>query len=225
MGTNYNPTIITDGLVMALDAANPKSYIGSGTAWNDLSANGNNGILTNSPTFSSSNNGFFTFNGSTQYVDSGTNNNLVPTVGLTVCAWAKTTVADKFLVDRENAGLTAGYWFAGTSSAKFQFAVNSSATQVTSLTSITTGNWLYMVGTWVPSVSIIVYLNGVFEAQNTTSIPSSIIDPAVNVWIARRRNGADLWNGNIASVIIYNRALSASEVYQNFAAMRGRYSV
>jgi hypothetical protein len=45
------PNIITDGLVLYLDAANPKSYPGTGTVWSDLSGNGNNGTLTNGPTF------------------------------------------------------------------------------------------------------------------------------------------------------------------------------
>jgi hypothetical protein len=47
MAISYNPRIVTDGLVLALDAGNPKSYPGSGTTWTDLSGNGNNGTLVN----------------------------------------------------------------------------------------------------------------------------------------------------------------------------------
>jgi len=62
------PNIVTSGLVLQLDAANTKSYPGSGTTWTDLSGNGNNGTLTNSPTFSSANGGIFTFNGTNQFI-------------------------------------------------------------------------------------------------------------------------------------------------------------
>jgi len=68
MATNYNPKITTDGLVLCLDAANPKSYPGSGTAWFDISGNSRNGTLTNSPTFSSSNQGYFSFDGTDDFV-------------------------------------------------------------------------------------------------------------------------------------------------------------
>jgi hypothetical protein len=51
MSLIHSPRIVTDGLVLCLDAGNPKSYTGSGTTWTDLSGNGNNGTLTNSPTY------------------------------------------------------------------------------------------------------------------------------------------------------------------------------
>ena len=71
MATRYSPAIVTSGLVLCLDAANPKSYSGTGTTWTDLSGNGYNGTLVNSPTFSQ---GVFTFNGSTNYINvSGVN--------------------------------------------------------------------------------------------------------------------------------------------------------
>ncbi len=63
----HSPRIPTDGLVLALDAANTKSYTGSGTTWSDLSGNGNNGTLTNGPTFDSDNGGSLDFNGVGDY--------------------------------------------------------------------------------------------------------------------------------------------------------------
>ena len=70
MAVNYNTAIVTNGLVLALDAANTKSYPGSGTTWTDLSANGNNGTLVNTPSYSPNNQGYFTFNGTNQAVSS-----------------------------------------------------------------------------------------------------------------------------------------------------------
>ncbi len=64
----YSPNVVTDGLVFAVDAANKKSYPGSGTTWTDL-AGSNNGALTNGPTFDSGNNGNIVFDGSNDYVE------------------------------------------------------------------------------------------------------------------------------------------------------------
>ena len=71
MSVAYNSSIVTNGLVLCLDAGNPRSYPGSGTLWNDVSGNGNNGTLNNSPTYTSGVNGYFTFDAVNDYVDSG----------------------------------------------------------------------------------------------------------------------------------------------------------
>jgi hypothetical protein len=68
MSVAGGPDLIQDGLVLCLDAANTKSYPGSGTSWVDLSGNGNNGTLTNGPTFSSTNGGNIFFDGTNDYV-------------------------------------------------------------------------------------------------------------------------------------------------------------
>lgn len=68
MALNHSPKIVTNGLVLYLDAANQKSYPGSGTTWTDLSGNGNTGTLTNGPTFSANNNGGIVFDGANDYV-------------------------------------------------------------------------------------------------------------------------------------------------------------
>jgi hypothetical protein len=61
MAFHRGPKIITDGLILNIDGANPKSYPGTGTAWNDLSRNGNNITLVNGPTFDSENGGSILF--------------------------------------------------------------------------------------------------------------------------------------------------------------------
>jgi len=82
----YNPPIVTNGMALCLDAANAKSYSGSGATWTDLSGYGNNGTLVNGPTFDSANGGSLVFNGSTQYADF-TASNLTTTA--TIEIWAK----------------------------------------------------------------------------------------------------------------------------------------
>ena len=85
MALNYSPRIVRDGLVLALDAADKNSYPGSGTTWYDLSGNGNHATLYNGPTFSTSNIGCFTFDGSNDYADISlnlrTSNNTIMVIG------------------------------------------------------------------------------------------------------------------------------------------------
>jgi hypothetical protein len=221
MATNYNPAVVSSGLIYCVDAGNTKSYSGSGTAWNDLIGGTNNGILTNSPTYSSTNGGYFTFDGSTQFVDSNTNVGLVPSAGITILSWFKTSINNRFLLDRMNSGLTQGYAIAGTSTNKIQIFIN--AIQATSASNANTNAWVHFAGVWSPSNYIRVYLNSALDAENTTSIPASITDPSVNLWLAKRRNGADMWSGIIANVQMYNRPLSTSEIVQNYTATKGRY--
>ena len=83
MATNYNPSIVTDGLVLCFDAANPKSYPGSGTTWYDLSGNDNHGTLLNEPSFSSDKGGCFVFDGTDDRIS-------FSTVAIkTICFWGR----------------------------------------------------------------------------------------------------------------------------------------
>jgi hypothetical protein len=71
MAISRGPKIVTNGLVLALDAADRNSYVSGSTTWNDLSGYNYNGTLTNSPTFSNTNGGIISFNGTSQYIDCG----------------------------------------------------------------------------------------------------------------------------------------------------------
>ena len=91
---NYGPKIVRSGLVLTLDAADRKSYAGSGTAWNDLSGNSINGTLTNGPTFSSVNGGSIVFDGIDDFISLGTPSALKFASGsFTVDMWFKTNNA------------------------------------------------------------------------------------------------------------------------------------
>ena len=72
MGAAAGPNVVEDGLVLALDAGNTQSYPGSGTAWTDISGKGNNGTLTNGPTYSSADGGAIVFDGINDHIDLGT---------------------------------------------------------------------------------------------------------------------------------------------------------
>jgi hypothetical protein len=223
MALSHGPPIVTNGLVLALDAADRNSYPGSGTTWTDLSGRGNNGTLTTGPTFSSSNGGSIVFDGTDDFIDFTSDSNLLPTAGLTVSAWIKTTVADRWIVTKTSSSTVNGYALNVSGAGLAGFAVNNAGASTSAV--ITTGAWINLVGTWTPSTSIRMYRNGVLDSTNTTSIPASIIEPSYTIEIGRRPNGPDYWNGNIAQVSIYNRALTASEVSQNFNALRGRFNI
>ena len=67
MALSHSPSIVTNGLVLCLDAANSKSYPGSGTTWTDLSGRGNNGTLVNGVGYNSGNLGSLVFDGVDDY--------------------------------------------------------------------------------------------------------------------------------------------------------------
>ena len=90
MATKYSPKIITNGLVLSLDAANNKSYPRSGTTWTDLSGNSNTGTLTNGPSFNDGNQGSIVFDGTDDYVNIPYNSGLIPN-NLTLSAWINRT--------------------------------------------------------------------------------------------------------------------------------------
>ena len=69
MALAHSPRIVRDNIVQYLDAANTKSYPGSGTTWTDMSSRNRDGTLTNGPTFSTDNLGCFNFDGSNDYVN------------------------------------------------------------------------------------------------------------------------------------------------------------
>lgn len=92
------PAIITNGLVLNLDAGNPASYSGSGTTWTDLSGNGNNGTLVNSPTYNANNQGYLSFNGSNTYVDlpASSSSFNVGSGDFTIETWVYPETADQY---------------------------------------------------------------------------------------------------------------------------------
>lgn len=220
MGIAYNPKIVTDGLVLALDAANPKSYPGSGTTWNDLSGNSNNGTLT-AVGFDSANSGSLTFDGTTSEVICGNNASVQVTVG-TISAWFKATAGNggtNGLIAKQNAwGL-----FVWDNILKAYDWGNGAIRD----TGITVGNntWNYAAMTFsetvgTPSNNAIIYLNGLPVLTTTVRHVGHTITVQIG-----EANASQHFGGNIAQSSIYNRALSAAEIKQNYNATRGRFGL
>lgn len=236
MSYNNGPKIITNGLIFCLDAGNPKSYPGSGTAWTDLSGLKNNGTLTNGPTFDSANGGSIVLDGVDDYVTCG---NFADNLGeMTVGCWFKTTYYNAFyinliekLVNGEN---SPGWGLSIWNNGKINFYTqNPGGTEyhflyVTTPTVDYVGNWTHVMATLTGGVNgtIKIYLNGV--SQSLTDLSSGTVtntsnNTSVTIGTKGESSVANYFPGNIALPMIYNRALLDSEVLTNFNATKGRY--
>ena len=221
MGIARGPKIVTSGLLLALDAADKLSYPGSGTTWRNLASNNFNCTLTNGPTFSGANMGSIVFDG----VDDGATCSLVTSDGnnVTMESWFKATTlpGDRGLIYNGNGG-SSGYGLqfgacgtAGTTLYVFFGGLNCN---VVSYGTLVTNTWYQAVytRTTTPSISNILYINGISRSTNTTSNPNA---PVGSTLIS------SAFNGNISIARIYNRALTATEVLQNYNITRNRYGL
>jgi hypothetical protein len=227
MAFNYSPRIITNGLVLYLDAANTRSYPGSGTAWNDLSRSGNNGTLVNGPTFSSGNGGSIVFDGVNDYSQvTGT----IITSTATFIAWIRRNgnQPDYAGIIYSRGTVVSGLDFSGSPNSRnminytWNDAVNtyswSSGLTIPDLT------WC-MCAISISSTSAIAYLcqsSGITSATNSVSHTSTTLD---DIKIGSDDFGNRFFKGNIAQALIYNRALSATEILQNYNATKTRFGL
>jgi hypothetical protein len=227
MALIHSPNIVTNGLVLALDAANVRSYPGSGTSWFDLSGNGNTGTLVNGPTFNSENGGSIVFDGVNDYGTLG--NTTILNSGLTsssFSSWWKYvgqgTGSDKrgFVLESANFHYSLLVNTNGTLGVHINTTDNS--TQFVPGFIPTIGRWYYSSIVW-DGINLIVYIDSVEVGRRSQSGTSLIVQ---NLRIGTYRdNNNRWWLGNIAQVSIYNRALSPQEVQQNFNAARNRFGI
>jgi hypothetical protein len=223
MGLFHSPRIVTDGLALCLDAGNTKSYPRSGTTWTDLSGNGRNGTLTNGPTYSSDVGGSIVFDGSNDFVQcSGS----LTVTEATFVAWIRRNgnqdSYDGILLSR-GTNVT-GMMF--QSSNQLAYVWNNAVNTYTWNSGLTVPDLTWcMVAVSVTSTAATAYLgqsSGIITATNTVSHTSSVID---DIKLAQDDFGGRFFTGNIAIAQLYNRALSAAEIQQNFNAHRGRFNV
>jgi hypothetical protein len=236
MGINYNPRTVTDGLVLALDAANRKSYPTTGTTWTDLSGRGNNGTLTNGPTYSSANGGSIVFDGVNDYVDLGTATSLGFSAVRTISCWTKITVIGGHILSMWDL-------VGGVDQRTFIIAPDSGSSKFISLWSPdggSDGTILYdtstiSLNTWYNLT--IIYRSGVRELWVNGALVSSLSQATIYTSASTNRLGLGaaigrssdtpiaFLNGNTAQVSLYNRALTATEITQNYNALKGRFSI
>lgn len=226
MAVFSGPEIVNNGLVLHLDAANPRSYPGTGTTWFDLSGSGNNGTLVNSPTYSTSNKGIMTLTG-TNYVSVSSISSGQFASGFTWAGWCKTSAFSAIWM--WPFGTTTGSYlqlgkYSGSGNIRFDAAVLLySGGALDATVNIADNNWHYMVGVWDTQFRYI-YLDGTLRAS-VASVPGANPSAYGTMLLGAHPGPSEFWNGSFGPMSIYTRGLSAAEVLQNFNAQRGRYSV
>ena len=227
MALAHSPRIVTDGLVLHLDAANTKSYSGSGTDWKDLSGKDNDTTLVNSPTYSSNNAGYFNFDGSNDSVS-------LPTLDvagneLTFSVWNYGIEAKAssiiFLTDSDGhrmlnvhlpwsnnnvffdkGGISSGY------DRIYKAATNSEYQGW--------HHWAFTANASTGSMKI--YLDGSLwhSVTGKTKTFTNITGTTKNIG---KTGGNQYHRGYISNAQIYKKELSLSEVKQNYDALKWRY--
>jgi len=230
--------IVRDGLVLDLDAGNTASYSGSGTTWTDLSSYGNTGTLTNGPTYSSANGGSIVFDGVNDYVE-----NTSPNLGISGDA-SVTLSCWFYFTGTSSAG---SYWsllsYGNGPSAldtfalaiydvyRLAFAFNGGNQAISNQNVITTNTWYNIVGTKTPgaiNTTTNLYLNGsqisiASAPTGTPNVTSRVM--RVGRWTNDGVGNEYYFTGRVANVQIYNRALTATEISQNYNALKGRFGL
>lgn len=214
--------IVPNGLVLNIDPAKYSSYPGSGTTIYDLSGSGNTGVLTNGPTLFGLNGGSILLDGSNDYIE-------VPSISLnssfTIDMFCNTNnISSTYVFVGKYGGGSYDFWL-GVSGSRFKFSISMPNKIEPQTATISTNTWYHVAAVYnASSITASIYLNGVLA--QTSSGSSVFQNPPGNYAIgAFGAAGGYYFPGNVAAHKLYNRALSASEIAQNFNALRGRYNI
>ncbi len=224
MGAFGGPDIITDGLALAVDAGSTRSYPGSGTTTTSL-VSSNTGSLINGVGFSSDNGGTFVFDGVNDYIAFDTTLTF-SSANLTSVAWVK---LDSYPLQNSSIGFspdsgTAGFRIYSISATSLGVWTRST---VGGAPSIATTNGIPL-NEWVQVTFVLngtngkLYKNGIQILTGTfTQTPAAL--SSAPVWLSRYSGGGYYVDGKTASALLYNRALTAAEVLQNYNAQKNRF--
>lgn len=227
MSLGHGASIVTNGLVLCLDAGNTKSYPGTGTTWTDLSGLGNNGTLVNGPTYSSANSGSLVFDGVNDYADCGNGSSLSfgNVITVIVSYYKGNTGTHNPIVSKKSADPSLAGWEIADSSGMLRATFRPTATQINigdSFTTFSLNVWAIAALTF-DGTTAKLYKNGVNTLSTSSGGPVTL-NSSGPMRIATRSDG-NMTNGSVGFVNVYNRALSSTEVTQNFNALRGRYGL
>ena len=232
MGYSFGGPIVTDGLYFYVDGADNNSYPDSGTTWFDLVGN-QNGTLTNSPSFDNSNGGCFDFDGTNDHVVCGNNFSFLddPDANeFTITAWINGGAGSDGTVFSK----------ADTSNRMVQLYTETDDTAVIKVggttirsTGVVADNTWHNVGMVIRNdggtFKAQLYVDGVVDSDGEAAVGS---DTATDKdFLIGARRGSDnsdvgyLFDGKIASVAIWSRALHINQLEQNFNAQRSRFGI
>ena len=235
----FSPNVVTDGLVFAVDAANKKSYPGSGTTWTDL-AGSNNGTLINGPTFDSGDGGSIVFDGANDYAEMGIATDFVPTNDMTIDAWINIEAYDSCICMSPNTAggnevifyipiSTTSTWIAKRLSCTFDNSDGASGAWPTSNTDIPLSTWVH-VCLVRDGANANFYYNGAADGTGTRGTGTLAYATGQPLYLGTDTDGGSFITGNylegkISNFKLYNRALSASEILQNYNALKSRFGL
>ena len=230
MSYNNGPKIVTNGLVLCLDAGNRKSYPSSGTTWNDLSGNGNTGTLVNGPTFNSENGGSIVFDGTNdcgQNASSLNNFNFNTTNAISADAWIYYSPSSYDFWFTSTVSGVIKYRFGTNSAGNFYWDMGQHSDKTYAGYVLPSNTWCYVTftgGLEAGSIVTRIYVNDTLITSLSEGISTL---PATTEFFIGTGEVASThpFNGRIALTRVYNRALSASEVLQNYNATKGRFDL
>jgi hypothetical protein len=222
MAFNYSPKIVTDGLVLYLDAANPNSYVSGSTTWSDLSRGGNNGTLVNGPTFNSANGGSIVFDGVDDFISESTLTNLLmgnTTFTLTIWIYpTNLTSAYMTLLDTLNRQLS--LWMGTNGNGQF-YGLGGTTTSYSTNFNWENNKWQMITIIANPTNGQIVKNN--YQVSETISKGGSFTQ---QLTFGNNPSGGGInMKGRYGIIQFYNRALTSQEVLQNFNATKTRFGL
>jgi hypothetical protein len=233
MGFYDGPSIVNNGLILSLDAADKNSYIGSGTLWNDLSGTTISGSFVNTPTFDSNNQGSIVFNGTNQYINLQTGSYLTgSSTQITIEIWNSGSIAQASAVFSAAVGSTRNisitmpwsdsiiYWDCGNSGVTYD-RINTAALSTSQY--VGWHHWVFTKNTTAGTMEI--YLDGNLNTSGTGKTLTINIPSTASIAVLREGAVLNYHRGKIANIKIYNRVLSADEIFQNYNAQKSRFGL
>lgn len=224
MALYHSPQISLDGLVLCLDAANPKSYPGSGNTLFDLSGNGNNGTLVNGVGYSGDNLGSLSFDGTNDNVSIP--NPITSNLPYTVLQWVKPNVAlaDAFSSGSRKTPLVGpgpiwnpGYWMTAR---VFRVHAQTEYRDI-EINWVNDTGW-HQVGQIFDGTTCYSVVDGSILLGTRTAY-NPPVSSTILIGAETTTGGTPNWNGNISNTTFYNRALTPQEIQQNYNALKGRF--
>jgi hypothetical protein len=228
MAISYNTSVVRDGLVLYLDAANPKSYPGTGTTFFNLKIN-NNSTIINGVAFNTLENGYFSFDGIDDYISVG--NIDLRNTSYSICSWVKPEAFDRLnpIVGDLQFNWFGLYFNNTVLVARHRRQSDNFNNEITYNFTDTTSKWYFITMVFDILNGMRLYVNGVLVTSNSSTQEFQLAPPRGLQYIGRHSLGVpetqNYFLGNIAYFTTYTKALTQSEIEKNFEATRGRYGI
>ena len=211
--------IVTEGLVLYLDAANYKSYTSGSTVWSDINSNLTGSLV--SASFDNSNAGSVVFNGTSTYTDFGRYLAIEGVPAISICHWVK--------LAQTGSSYLFNTWFPDIFFTANQFSMNVNDTTFANASFSTSllplSQWIFVCGTY-DGDRCRIYMNGVL--MNTGNSTPGLTPTGTNSLILGRKSFAEpleYLSGSVATGAIYTKALTQAEILQNYNSTKARFGL